>query len=192
MFPRCLPGRRSRSILYFISDNSHDDSAVYCCAILDIRVLQVSSGRFMRVTPSLTSFSNRDRLNPTGHYSPWTHVTAGGIAGAVAAAVTTPLDVCKTLLQTRGSSDDAAIRKARGMADAARIIWERQGAAGFARGMTPRILTNMPSNALCCERPQFHIYVRVRVLISTVTGLSYEGFRFLLKGKPTGTTREGL
>lgn len=104
----------------------------------------------------------KEKLNPTGHYSPWTHVTAGGIAGAVAAAVTTPLDVCKTLLQTRGSSDDATIRRAKGMSDAARIIWERQGASGFARGMTPRILTNMPSNALCW--------------------LSYEGFRFLLRG----------
>ncbi|KAM0793348.1 hypothetical protein ACM66B_000803 [Microbotryomycetes sp. NB124-2] len=112
----------------------------------------------------------KDRLNPTGHYSPWTHVTAGGIAGAVAAAVTTPLDVCKTLLQTRGSSDDATIRRARGMGDAARIIWERQGAAGFARGMTPRILTNMPSNALCW--------------------LSYEGFRFLLKGSKQTPRRD--
>ena len=91
----------------------------------------------------------RDMLNPTGIYSPLTHVTAGGIAGGVAAAITTPLDVCKTLLQTRGSSDDASIRKARGMRDAARIIWTKHGASGFARGLTPRILTNMPSNALC-------------------------------------------
>lgn len=95
------------------------------------------------------TFFFRDHLNPTGIYSPLTHVTAGGIAGAVAAAVTTPLDVCKTLLQTRGSSDDAAIRKARGMSDAFSIIWQRQGLAGFARGITPRILTNVPSNALC-------------------------------------------
>ncbi|CAG8730809.1 259_t:CDS:2, partial [Acaulospora colombiana] len=36
---------------------------------------------------------------------------AGGLAGAVAAAVTTPLDVAKTLLQTRGTSHDAEIRK---------------------------------------------------------------------------------
>ena len=34
-------------------------------------------------------------LNPDGSYSPLTHVTAGGIAGGVAAAVTTPLDVAK-------------------------------------------------------------------------------------------------
>lgn len=108
----------------------------------------------------------KDTFNPTNVYSPITHVTAGGIAGAVAAAVTTPLDVCKTLLQTRGTSDDPAIRKARGMSDAFRIIWERHGLAGFARGMTPRVLTNMPSNALCW--------------------LSYEGFRFLLNGKGAG------
>jgi solute carrier family 25 iron transporter 28/37 len=71
------------------------------------------------------------------------------MAGAVAAAVTTPLDVCKTLLQTRGNSDDAAIRKARGMLDAAKIIYARQGPVGFTRGMTPRIVSNIPSNALC-------------------------------------------
>ena len=34
-------------------------------------------------------------LNPTGEYSPSTHVMAGGVAGATAAAVTTPLDVAK-------------------------------------------------------------------------------------------------
>jgi len=107
----------------------------------------------------------KDRLNPSNVYSPITHATAGGLAGAVAAAVTTPLDVCKTLLQTRGTSDDPTIRNARGMADAARIILEKQGVAGFTRGLAPRVLTNMPSNALCW--------------------LSYEGFRFLLKGKPS-------
>ncbi len=34
-------------------------------------------------------------LNPSGEYSPSTHVIAGGVAGGVAAAVTTPLDVAK-------------------------------------------------------------------------------------------------
>jgi solute carrier family 25 iron transporter 28/37 len=88
-------------------------------------------------------------LNPSGVYSPITHVAAGGLAGAVAAAFTNPLDVAKTLLQTRGSSDDARIRRARGMAEAFRIIWERNGVRGFARGLSPRVLTYMPSNALC-------------------------------------------
>jgi solute carrier family 25 (mitochondrial iron transporter), member 28/37 len=88
-------------------------------------------------------------LNPSGSYSPITHVTAGGLAGAIAAGVTTPLDVAKTLLQTRGTTDDKDIRNARGMKDAFRIIWQRDGFKGFTRGLTPRVLTFMPSNALC-------------------------------------------
>lgn len=64
--------------------------------------------------------------------------------------MTTPLDVCKTLLQTRGLSEEAQIRNARGLADAFRIIYQRQGLMGFTRGLTPRVLTNVPSNALCC------------------------------------------
>ena len=88
-------------------------------------------------------------LNPTGEYSPSSHIVAGGAAGAVAAAITTPRDVAKTLLQTRGTSADPAIRNCRGMVDAFKIIWARNGAAGFARGLTPRVVTHMPSNALC-------------------------------------------
>jgi len=88
-------------------------------------------------------------LNPSGSYSPMTHMISGGLAGAVAGAVTTPLDVAKTILQTRGTSQDVEIRKVGGMVDAFRIIWSRDGARGFARGLTPRVLTFMPSNALC-------------------------------------------
>ncbi|KIY70316.1 mitochondrial carrier [Cylindrobasidium torrendii FP15055 ss-10] len=88
-------------------------------------------------------------LNPRHDYSPSTHITAGGIAGAVAAAVTTPLDVAKTLLQTKGSSEDAAIRNVRGLPDAFKLIWARDGIKGFARGISPRVLTAMPSTAIC-------------------------------------------
>ncbi|KAH7918717.1 mitochondrial carrier [Leucogyrophana mollusca] len=88
-------------------------------------------------------------LNPSGDYSPVTHMIGGGLAGGVAAGVTTPLDVAKTLLQTRGSSHDQEIRKVSGMVDAFRIIWRRDGLRGFGRGMSPRVLTHMPSNALC-------------------------------------------
>jgi len=88
-------------------------------------------------------------LNPSGAYSPTTHMIAGGLAGGIAAGVTTPLDVAKTLLQTRGSSADAEIRGTKGMMDAFRIIWQRDGLKGFARGLTPRVMTFMPSNALC-------------------------------------------
>ena len=94
-------------------------------------------------------------LNPSGVYSPGTHIIAGGLAGAVAGAVTTPLDVAKTLLQTRGTSTDKEIRYASGMKDAFRIIWKRDGLKGFARGLSPRVLTFMPSNALCWMSYEF-------------------------------------
>ncbi|KDN52301.1 putative MRS4-protein of the mitochondrial carrier family [Tilletiaria anomala UBC 951] len=99
-------------------------------------------------------------LNPSDNYSPLAHAIAGGFSGAVGAAVTNPLDVAKTLLQTRGTSTDATIRNASGMFEAFRIIKQREGMKGFARGLAPRVLTYMPSNALCW--------------------LSYEGFRFFL------------
>ncbi|KAF5383707.1 hypothetical protein D9615_003667 [Tricholomella constricta] len=88
-------------------------------------------------------------MNPSHQYSPTTHIVSGAVAGAVAAAVTTPLDVAKTILQTRGTSTDADIRNVRGMADAFRVIWQRDGIKGFGRGLTPRVLTIMPSTALC-------------------------------------------
>jgi solute carrier family 25 (mitochondrial iron transporter), member 28/37 len=88
-------------------------------------------------------------LNPSGSYSPVTHMIAGGLAGGVAAGVTTPLDVAKTILQTRGTAHDAELRNVRGMTDAFRVIWKRDGVKGFARGLSPRVLTFMPSNALC-------------------------------------------
>ena len=82
-------------------------------------------------------------------YDPLTHCTAGGLAGGFAAAATTPLDVIKTLLQTRGSSTDMEIRQARGLFDSAALIWRREGASGFFRGMKARVLTAAPSTAIC-------------------------------------------
>lgn len=88
-------------------------------------------------------------MNPSKNYDPTTHCVAGGLAGGVAAAVTTPLDVIKTLLQTRGAASDVEIRKARGLIAAASIIKRRDGYAGFFRGLRPRIITTMPSTAIC-------------------------------------------
>ena len=45
--------------------------------------------------------SAQDFMNPARQYNPLSHVVSGAAAGAVAAAATTPLDVCKTLLNTQ-------------------------------------------------------------------------------------------
>lgn len=87
-------------------------------------------------------------LNASRRYDPFTHVISGGAAGGIASAVTTPLDVIKTLLQTRGISENVHIRNCNSLADAARIIYRSHGLAGFTRGMGPRVLTAMPSTAL--------------------------------------------
>ncbi|KAJ1981888.1 Fe(2+) transporter [Dimargaris cristalligena] len=92
--------------------------------------------------------SCRKFLNPDGHYDPKTHIIAGAAAGALAAAATTPLDVMRTLLQTRGHATDPRIIGARGIGDAFRIIYERKGLAGFWKGIQPRIISHVPSTAL--------------------------------------------
>ncbi|TPX53306.1 hypothetical protein SeMB42_g00861 [Synchytrium endobioticum] len=91
----------------------------------------------------------RKTLNPSGTYDPKTHVVSGAAAGAIAAAATTPLDVCRTLLQTKGLSSNVSIRHARGLFDAATIIYQTEGINGFARGLRPRILSHMPATAIC-------------------------------------------
>ena len=88
-------------------------------------------------------------MNPGKGYDPFTHCIAGGLAGAVAAAVTTPLDVIKTVLQTRGTAENAEVRTARGLFNAASIIKKQYGWGGFLRGMRPRIIATMPSTAIC-------------------------------------------
>ncbi|CAG7851730.1 Uncharacterized mitochondrial carrier C8C9.12c [Serendipita indica DSM 11827] len=113
----------------------------------------------MTIPFTAVQFSVYDRtlnyINPHRKYDPLSHIISGGFAGAVAAAVTTPLDVAKTLLQTRGTTEDKEIRAANGIRDAVRIIWKRDGLRGFGRGLTPRVLTFMPSNALCWMSYEF-------------------------------------
>src|SRR5450755_1966499 len=80
-------------------------------------------------------------MNPSKEYDPFTHCIAGGLAGAFAAGLTTPLDVIKTVLQTRVVAKDSEIRNARGLLNAAGIIKRQYGWGGFFRGLRPRIIT---------------------------------------------------
>lgn len=88
-------------------------------------------------------------MNPGGKYDPTTHCVAGGVAGGVAAGLTTPLDVIKTLLQTRGTATDAGLRNAQGLWQAAVLVKQHSGWLGFFKGIQPRVITAMPSTAIC-------------------------------------------
>ncbi|KAJ2759746.1 Fe(2+) transporter [Coemansia nantahalensis] len=104
----------------------------------------------------------RRALNPTNSYSPVTHVAAGGMAGAVAALLTTPIDCCKTLLQTRGASTNQEVRAASSIAQAARIIFRHQGLSGFMRGARPRVIANMPATAISWTTYEYFKWVIAR------------------------------
>ena len=88
-------------------------------------------------------------MNPTKKYDPMTHCVAGGVAGGFAAALTTPMDVIKTMLQTRGSATDAELRTVSGFSEGCKLLYRREGFRGFFKGVKPRVLTTMPSTAIC-------------------------------------------
>lgn len=52
-------------------------------------------------------------MNKDRRYNPPVHVLAGGAAGAAAAAITTPLDVVKTLLNTQETSSKGMVQAVR-------------------------------------------------------------------------------
>ncbi|KAM7221475.1 mitoferrin [Rhypophila decipiens] len=88
-------------------------------------------------------------MNPTKKYDPVTHCFAGAVAGGFAAAVTTPMDVIKTMLQTRGSAQDVELRTVNGFWAGCKLLYKKEGARGFFKGVKPRVLTTMPSTAIC-------------------------------------------
>lgn len=88
-------------------------------------------------------------MNPSKKYDPVTHCAAGAVAGGFAAALTTPMDVVKTMLQTRGTASDPALRNVNGFAEGIRLLHQREGFRGFFKGVKPRVITTMPSTAIC-------------------------------------------
>lgn len=55
-------------------------------------------------------------------------MASGALAGGFAAAVTTPLDVCKTLLNTQQTG------KATGLVEAIKTIYRLRGVSGYFKG----------------------------------------------------------
>ncbi|KAM7391842.1 hypothetical protein PAMP_022498 [Pampus punctatissimus] len=104
----------------------------------------------------------QERLNPHRHYHPGSHILSGAAAGAVSAAVTTPLDVCKTLLNTQ---ENVALNSVNisghltGMANAFRTVYRLGGFGAFFKGIQARVIYQMPSTAIAWSVYEFFKYI---------------------------------
>ncbi|XWS53386.1 hypothetical protein CRYUN_Cryun11dG0152900 [Craigia yunnanensis] len=76
------------------------------------------------------------------------HATAGALAGASAAFVTTPLDVVKTQLQCQGICGCDRF-KSSSIRDVIKTIVQKDGYKGLMRGWIPRMLFHAPAAAIC-------------------------------------------
>lgn len=102
---------------------------------------------------------SQDILNPSRHYNPSSHMISGAMAGGIAAAATTPLDVAKTLLNTyeqrKGIGSE---RRIQGMATAFLRIYQIIGLRGYFKGLSARVVYQMPSTAVCWSVYEFFKY----------------------------------
>lgn len=110
-------------------------------------------------------------INPTKKYDPVTHCSAGAVAGGFAAALTTPMDVVKTMLQTRGTATDRELRNVNGFLEGCRLIHKREGFRGFFKGVRPRVVTTMPSTAICWSAYEackygFHLLIKTQFFLT--------------------------
>jgi len=97
----------------------------------------------------------------TRHYKVSTCLLSGSVAGALAAAATTPLDRIKTKLQTQAAASlprdcadwpctktAAVTLRYDGIRDALRSILKEDGGRGLFRGLVPRLVTHTPAVAI--------------------------------------------
>ncbi|KAJ6653715.1 hypothetical protein lerEdw1_008786 [Lerista edwardsae] len=103
----------------------------------------------------------QEQINPHRQYNPRTHIVSGAVAGAVAAAATTPLDVCKTLLNTQENLALSSVNISghlSGMANAFRTVYQLGGVAGYFKGVQARVIYQMPSTAIAWSVYEFFKY----------------------------------
>ncbi|KAL6986323.1 hypothetical protein U1Q18_019690 [Sarracenia purpurea var. burkii] len=76
------------------------------------------------------------------------HLSAGGAAGALASAFTTPLDVVKTRLQCQGVCGADTFSNS-SIHSALRQIVAKEGPQALLQGLKPRVLFHTPAAAIC-------------------------------------------
>lgn len=109
----------------------------------------------------------QELLNPHRQYQPSSHVLAGALGGALAAAATTPLDVCKTLLNTQEAHALQLVRAGgapaaphiSGLGGAFRAVYRTGGAPAFFKGVQARVIYQTPSTAISWSVYEFFKYV---------------------------------
>ncbi|OAF71820.1 Mitochondrial S-adenosylmethionine transporter [Intoshia linei] len=87
--------------------------------------------------------------NPNRKYNLLSHLASGAAAGGIAAAITTPLDVCKTVLNTQDCP--FYLKKAtyiNSPIEAIRVIYKSNGYSGFFHGLKARALLQAPGTAI--------------------------------------------
>ncbi|XP_067857130.1 mitoferrin-2-like isoform X2 [Heptranchias perlo] len=107
----------------------------------------------------------QEQLNPRRCYNPSSHLVSGALAGAVAAAATTPLDVCKTLLNTQESLALGTLKvngHLSGMANAFRTVYQIGGLPAYFKGVQARVIYQMPSTAISWSVYEFFKYVMTK------------------------------
>uniref|UniRef100_A0A915I0E6 Mitochondrial carrier protein n=1 Tax=Romanomermis culicivorax TaxID=13658 RepID=A0A915I0E6_ROMCU len=104
----------------------------------------------------------QEKLNPRRTYDPKSHMAAGALAGGFAAAITTPLDVCKTALNTQdfrmANIHCPSGLNLNGLTDACRAVYANRGLWGFWSGIQARVLFQMPATAISWSIYEFFKY----------------------------------
>lgn len=103
----------------------------------------------------------QNALNRDRQYNPKIHVISGAIAGGLAAAVTTPLDVCKTLINTQEKQVLIASKQRyiSGLYDAMITVYCCCSLKGFFQGIQARVLYSMPATAISWSVYEFLKYI---------------------------------
>ncbi|XP_014779809.1 mitoferrin-1 [Octopus bimaculoides] len=111
---------------------------------------------------------SQDLFNKERKYDPKSHMASGALAGALAAILTMPLDVCKTLLNTQEHCARKHSPYISGLGTAFRTVYEYRGVRGYFRGVVARVIFQIPATAI-----SWSVYEFFKFFISQKTNEKY-------------------